>query len=60
MDIFHFNDEGKLTDVGVKVSAGLEATIGELHVEGEGSVTTMLNAGVSGSLESSAGIKFFQ
>lgn len=60
MDIFHFNDEGKLTDVGVKVSAGLDATIGELHVEGEGSVTTMLNAGVSGSLESSAGIKFFQ
>lgn len=60
MDIFHFNGEGQLTDVGVKVSAGLDAKIGDLHVEGEGSVTAMLNTGVSTGIESSAGIKFLQ
>ena len=60
MDIFHFNGEGKLTDVGVKVSAGVAANIGALNVESEGSMTMMVNAGGSAGFENSAGIKFLQ
>ena len=60
MQIFHFNEEGKLTDAGVKVSVGVAVSAGALTVESEGSVTAMVSAGTSGSMENSAGIKFLQ
>jgi hypothetical protein len=60
MEIFHFNESGKLTDMGVKVSAGMAANIGALNAEVEGSMTTMIHGGSSAGLEASAGVKFLQ
>lgn len=60
MEIFHFDETGKYTDMGVKVSAGMAANIGALNAEAEGSMTAMIHGGGSAGMEASAGVKFLQ
>jgi hypothetical protein len=58
MELYHFNREGKLTDAGVKTSAGAEARFGAVVAGKEGSITVMINSGIKTGSERYVGTKF--